>query len=792
MSPVNSIHYKVNTLGDSGVPEGSAAQTDPGGIDDIFEDSPLSGGKAQTTGTDSSSALDDYNLTGTPGADAPDNSMDAWLSTFPPTLAELIAAKPDIINYLDQAAKKYELAIVDLNTLLKQIDDALASGTLNAAEAQSLTKRRPLAVQSIAKCNEQRVEISKQADKQQATWIQEQKSCKDLNNDHWIGRPNVGGSYYVHTNDDGTEVLVDPISKKAVPPPIIDPEYVPELFASDTMEKITKDQAFGTPKDDAELYLKLKESALQNNNNNFGAPIDIGVPESIWVKRDPEGFADSKAAMDYKDGHQVMQPAEFTANGGIKQNVPDDLSQYVQVQVAKVVVKSEEIGSLSGHPEAKLYNTIVEFQDKDHNIIMRIRIDGFEGSGPAATMLDSGKSYVALSSVGFAMHGMSLNGEGQRVSPVIVDASKYISTGRHILTDTSALGNMTGPGTDQGDRAFNENIGQFTQKSYVSTKWDATKQEWVEEDPKDFDTGEYAYGSYTDRYLGPEDKPPEGSPLKTYATGIFLTGLRGDIKGSEANDLIMTSGVDEFSQYAKDHMPKNLEEMGYDQPMYNNFVDTKTGNDFVVFGKGNNYIQGASAVWGKGLSDDDQNFILLRNQPGKTGGVGTSAKSPNVKNFVHVEGGNTAIYNPDENKIQDTLKKDTTEQITAEDPAMHDDYYEIVGGGTARYGNPGDYDVTDGSPEAHSGSDLEFDIDNGIMGPWTDAHKEWEDEFTKVPDLDGVLEGADLESEMPSSTKNAEDVDAFFGAMFGDYNEAANEGEQITEESNAINQDQAG
>ncbi len=776
MSSVNGITYKVQTVGDTSADD-PAVETNPGGINDFFDDNPLDGSKAQTTDTGGSDPLSDYNIFGAQGADGSvdSSSIDAWLLTFPPTLAELIAARPELINYLSTAVKKFEKAKEDLQNLINQLDTDLASGTLTAAESKAESHTRSLAVAALAKATAQIEECSKQADQRQATWIQEQRAGMDLDGDKWIGQPFVEGSYYVITKDDGTKVYLD-VNKKAVPPPMMDPDYAPQLASSDSMDIITKDDVFGTPKEDADLYLKVKESALTSNSNNFNAPIDIGIPEYIWVARDPDSTTDNKADETFNNGSYVMSPYEFVSDGGaIKQNVPDDRSKSVQVKVAKVEISSDEIGTLSGNPAAKLYNTVVTLRDKDNHIIMRIRVDGFEGSGPAATMLDSGVSYVAASTLGFSIHGQD------RASAIKVVADQYKSTGRHVLTDTSKLGH--GPGDDQGDRAFNENINQFTQKSFTSTKWDSTEGKWVD-DPKDFDSGEYAYGEYNDRYVGPDDAPPEGSSYSTYTTGIFLTGLRGDITGTSSNDLIMTSAVDEFSQYAKDHLAKDAQELAFDQPMYNNFINTGNGTDAVFLGKGNNYVKGASLVWGEGMGNDDKNFIVLRSQPPAGGGTGTTTKMPNVKNFVHLDGGTAYIDNPDENgdsALGSGLGAQTPDDITKEDPGMHDDWYEVAG--AAYYTNPGDYDVTH-CPLASVSNDGGEPIDrvNTIDGAWTDAKEGWDEEFKAIPDLDGELEGLDVDQMMGSQSDLDSEMDSFFNEMFGDFNEFTGEAADVAAE----------
>ncbi len=752
-------NFKVNTVG-NGMPQEDWATTDPKSqeLDDLFD---IDGSSSGSTGN--SDPIDDYtcgDIQGgsyTTGADA-EGTM--WLEGFPPTLEEVMANNENAINYLDLVMQRYEKAKEDLRALKQTYEKAIMSGTCSVEEVQTINERLSAIEPALARCSAEMDKVTELAGERTTTFWEEQRAMKDLNNDNWIGRPHVKGSFYVQYNDDGTTTYIDPISKRPVPCPLMDPEYQAEIVSNNSLTMIDGTESITNGQDDLEttdVFFKLNKSAL-SNTNTFGCPIDIGIPEYFWVQRNSEDLRDSLYEIDFDEGQCEEKMLIYNEWENGKQKIPEDLSDYAQVKVTGVKIRSVEIGKTeAGDP---LYRHIVEFYN-DQTLITRMSIEGTEisGSHSAAVQSDLG-NYVAASSVGVAFHGSN------RASPLEFDASGFQSTSRHKVSDIASTLGLSRPNDDgQGDDSFEDNVGAFSKDNFTTKQWVAGAWQDVSAP-----LGTYENGA-NDLYVAPVDDSNGEGPYATYKTGIFITGVRGDITGSNYNDVIQTLGVNEYSDYATEHLPEDARQITKGDPSYSNFVNAGGGNDIVVAGRGDNYIAEATMVWVNDCGSMDENFIALPDMPAPTTIKDNVKIAPNQRTFVHGEGGHYMIYNPVEYNIKNDSDTDNPDQVEANDGSYKDDWYEVIGG-SAEFGNPDDADLDycqkQGaiSPPANSlGFNRSFFEDAK-----SDPYGEWYDELTSVPDPEEMDEDVDWDEVMGAKTELDAEMNSFFDEMFGDLN----------------------
>jgi len=761
----NNNKFKVSTVGHNMPHDDWAAQTtDPtAGIDDLFDTGP--DGTGQAGGSDPFDAWMCYETTGGVYNNYGGNSVDAWISDFPPSLENVLAQNENAINYLDMVRNRYEKAKEDLHALKETYKQAIQSGTMTSDELQEINNRMPALDAALSRCKSEMDKCSEMATEQARNYIEEYKCMTDLDGNKWIGRPFVEGSYYVQYNDDGTTTYIDPISKKAVPCPIMDPEYSAEIVANNSLIAIDESDSkvdkgtLGI----ADVYLKLNESAL-SNSNTFGCPIDIGIPEYLWVERE-DGTYKTDFFGESSEEKMVLYNS-WKNDSGLSQNVPEDLSKYMQVKITRAVVHSIQCGTTSDGDA--LYSHVVELYDKDDVFISRISIEGTEAVGHDSVntgLVSEGYSpggYIAASSVGLAIH------DANRASPLELDCTRVESTGRHVTQNLESIIGSKKPGNEQGNMTYNENIDLFAKKNYSSYHWDSDEGEW---DTKNHELNEdgasYSYGSCNDRYLPPDKNVKVGDgPVTTLLSGVHVSGLRGKIIGSRHNDVIVCPGVNEYSDYALDHLPDDLKETAKGDPFYSNFVDCQGGNDVVKVGRGDNYVLQATFLWHENGGPQDDLFVQF---PDQTSGLSTDANadiSPNQKTFLHFDGGHAAVYNPHEFIASDYTDSESKEEVEAMLPCTEDDWYEKVHG-SIEFGNPSDPDVIN-SIGTTNNTDV-FNKDH-ITQAMEDPEAAWYEALTSVPGEGDIDTDIDWDEVMGSKTELDAEMDSFFGEMFGDLN----------------------
>jgi len=436
--------------------------------------------------------------------------------------------------------------------------------------------------------------------------------------------------------------------------------------------------------------------------------------------------------------------------------VPTDLSKYVQIEVTSAKLRSEEAGLTDAYGDGeKLYHHFLELYNGD-TVIARVRIEGYEGTGPLAANTAEGISYVAASTASFAVNG------DRRMRPIDFDAGGLRSTGRHVMAKEK-LEEIVGPppSNSNGQRAYFETFGAFTESVHTTQYHDGNG--WQNK-VHDFSDG---YGLYKDRYMSPDLQPDENDTLMEFRTGIFIDGLRGNIKGTSYNDVIHTIGVNEKTPYVEDKSPDNVQAILKGDAFYSNIINAQGGNDIVVAGQGDNYILDATLVKINAKPGDD-NFITT---PGIVSyGTGKfQSRSRNPKAYVNVQGGNeTYIYAPDEFDYSKYESADAgeegTEGVEKWDESFVDDYFDI-NSSSVGFSNP----IREGEGTGGAAQQSDMLMDKvGIYDAATEAEDLFWDELTALPDVDEAQLEATWDDVMGQNTAMSDEMNGFFDEMFGE------------------------
>ncbi|MFA4973725.1 MAG: hypothetical protein WC683_14030 [bacterium] len=778
---INGINnFKTSTVSGSDQDGWKAETVDTDtSSEDVYESD------SSSSSTDSSSALDDYTMGEIENGayTAPDGTEGAeWLANFPPTVEEICMNNENAINYLDLVEKKYAAAVSDLATLKEEYEKSLASGTLTAEEAKSLTAKLALIDAASSKAKAQVEQCRNLATDRSATFMDEARCCQDLNNDKWIGRPFKEGSIYIHENSDGTIVYVD-CNGKPTTLPIADPDYQASLTTGDSLFASDFPPMTDAYPGSTDRVLTFNEASL-SNTNEFGCPISMNIPRYFWVRRDPENpLGTDYALTDDASGNQFKMEL-YDQWDGATQLTPPDLSEWMQVAVTDVVVESEPLAECVGSdPSQLVYDHYVTYYGGENgtDVVARVQItgcqrDNYETDTPnsVTTTLSNDVLVIAASSVGFELHGDNQN--------VAIDCSTFKSTCRHVvenLHDVLGIGNC--PSSDDGSakRSWNDNIGFFENKTWTTDIWDANEKvedgEWVDATVPDWNGGDaYSYGDCNDRYMpvGDDNLYDKGVALSTIRTGVFISGVRGKITGTEYNDVIATCGANDFSEYDKDHLPEDAQVRTADQGLYKNFIDSWGGNDIAIVGSGDNYVKDATFVYIKDSERGDLNQITFPERPTIENGYKDEDR-PNQKCFFYGKGrGESWVYNPIEGQtLDDQVIKDGDGAgvVGAFDEGYATDDYYNWDSGTAAFGNQYDKGIKNNAAHA------DFDA-TAFSQNWSEDVGDWEDDLYAVPSEDDMdlseLNWDDLSGQQ--SELDAE-MNSFFDEAFGGLESAMGE-----------------
>lgn len=747
-------------------------------FDDAFGDGSESGKVNDANQADSPDKMDDYEVygaqNGQPTSD-PNPDFIEWLTNFPPSLDDIIANNEQAIGYLDLMREKYQMGWEKISSLKTTYEQALAAGGISANDTQMLNERLALAVKAMAKCEQQIEKLDQLEAQMENLWKEELATGKDLNNDGWLNKPFAQGSYKIINNEDGTVTLIDAVTKKAIPCPLLDPSYEPRLTEDGALQMIEMKDAANyageiTTNDKGELeyvdgkvdaFLKLTEEAFTGaDKRDLFAAGDISIPQYFWVEKNDDVDSTDIYKTEYDQKLAVERYKlydKWNTDGGIGQKVPTDMSKYVQAKVTGVKFRSVEAGLAYGSdPDYKLYHHFLEFYNGD-TLIARVRIEGYEGANGPSADTDKGIQYVAASSAFFKFNGDLLT------SPIEFDGGGLKSNGRHVADKVELEGIVGAPPSDAlAQKAYYETLDAFTEMSQTTQYYDGTS--WQDK-VNEFGDG---YGAYKDRFMEPDKTPGENDTLLEFRTGFAAEGFRGKITGSSYNDIIITRGVNEYSEYAKEHLPENAQPITKGDAFYSNIVDAQGGNNIVVAGAGDNYIIDATLVKVNAAANDEN---LISTPDIMTTGAGkTEVKGRNPKVYIQVEGGDeTYIDIPDETANSkydgEDAGEDGAEAVTTWDESYVDDFFDVNSNIVKYSAAPREGEYTGSQSVKCDGPDRA-----GIMILLNEDAGLFYDELMAIPDVDESSIEASWNDVIGQSTILDEEMNGFFDEMFGDMN----------------------
>lgn len=778
---IKGPNFKVNTL-DTGNPtdpaEEAFGETQQESVEDYFEDSfgdPLANGQ-ETSESESTDPMDDYFVGMDPAADAYGDST-SWLENFPPSVNELIAQNEDSMGYLDILKGHYEKGLNDLFELKQSYEATLVSGGISAQETKMLNDHLALVNTAIMKSEQEIGNLHELVGQMENSWKQEFATGKDLNNDGWLGKPYAKGSLMIQINADNSITYIDAVSKKAVPCPIRDSDYEPQLTGDGAMEVINAEDAANFngaisnnsegklvhEGGDVDAYLKLTEEAINGmGSRRFNAACDISIPQYVWVERNQD--PDSSETYSYQDDELTgsrMKMADWTNEGGaVKQALPGDMTQYIQAEVTRFEIRSIPTGLTDAYNQDndnnQIYHHVIEMYD-GMDLIGRMRIEGFESTGLLATDTAETTSYAAASSFSFAFNG------DLRMSEIEFKAGGLISTGRHLM-EVSELEKYVGaePVSDHAKKAYHETFDAFTKKNYVTEYYDGT--DWEKNETNDF-SDIYGSGNYGDGYLDPSKTLGENDTALEFRTGVFVDGLRGIVQGTGYNDVIVSPPVNEHSTYAEEHMAANAQKIKKGDAFYSNVVESQGGNDAVVCGRGDNYIIGATFAKVEASPNDDN--IISTPDVYEQGFAENQIKGRNPKVYIDVQGGAiTMIDMP--NEMDSSVYEDPEDKNDVEkwDDAWIDDFINCTSKSVGFSNDPleGEY-VGSAKPSKL----YKMNTDQALL----DAQEMMgsiQEDLNKEPEIDEAQIEATWDEVMTQKSSLDDEMNGFFESMFGELN----------------------
>jgi len=762
-------------------------------LDDAFGDP--TGTEGTTT---SSSPLDDY-VINDPTATPSSGTVADSLENYPPTVEEIIAADERVLRHLDLLKARYQNTKLDLEALLQNFMNALPY--VSASEAADLHRAIGYLELDIAKCDEQVTKINNLIANNERIYEQELAAGKDLNGDGYIGDPTSPTAIGVLYDDEGKIHYIDPLTGKAIRAPICDPDYSARV-TNDALEMTDATIALGglasNPNELADIYLKLKDGVITPDgeygngefNDDFNTPICINIPEYLWVKKDPEtGWA--KENLEAEDPSYVNDASLWSDEGGLTQNIPADKSKYVQLLVAEVLVTSKEsrFTDSRGNP---LYDTCIELKDSEGIIITSIRITGYETevNCPAAAQKTEGEGFfVAASSVGISFTG------DQRASPIKFDASNYVSTCRHVMSDLEAFLGTDSPngGDPRCDNAYNNTLAAFQNDADGSGNFTTHYNDVTGTTPSatdcafpelvhDVNDGSYGdssipdYGTYQDRYFPDTKLTGDQDSLAMFQTGVFVSGLRGVLYGSnKGNDMFIIPGVNELSTYAEEHKLPDSEKTHKEDAFYTTVVYGGNGSNLIRAGKdkeyqGDLYADGIS--WGYIEATGDSTVqIKVTDEPtneftpeviGSDTIVGEDPKRDPF-NFVCIDG------------ARDSVLYDFGEAYTSKnagyEKSLDNDYFRLSG--RIKVSKPGDKDFVE--YERFNSTNLDESNVEAVTNMYGDLENLiWED-IAGIGAGDDEFDAGTTWTTLTGGPAAEQDalMDGFFEETFGDLNEFA-------------------
>ncbi len=731
---INSIKgFKAETA------ENDGAFKSQGVSDDTFSeeaDAWFMQGQSETKAR-SDNPLDDF-LLGMSG-ESSNETLDSWLAEYPPSWGT-IAANFDRAKFRPKLIlDKYEKALAELKKLKLDLEEE--KGTASKERQIEISNTVRLIEDSLNRCRSEIASVNKSIDTLARTHKMELAMGVDVNQDGWVGEPRVKGSYFKKVEKDGTIRYFDfegvPTNK-----PLFDPEFAPQLGtgygAEEMFEILTEGMApIEEGCSESNLYLRLTPEAFKNAMKNdpeksFQAVVSMLLPEVLWVKKNQnENSTEPYEMRNLKGGNMSMVPAEFSMTGGLHQEIPD-AQLYTQVKAKGFKLLSESTG-LYAADETELTHTVLEVYDGEvgnSNLICRIRIEGYVpsadeiGKNPAICQLENGESYVAASTASYSFSG------DERISPVQFDAKQFNSTCRATHED---MGKYLGIKVKQGGED--------------ACKWTMDAFSRDDETFKDFYTD-----GYNAAFCGNDFDYCENDtdPKISNRTGVFIDGLRGDLKLTPYNDAVKIGAANHVSDFMKAHSDEKTKKLRSGDPFYNTFVDCGNGRNAVYGAEGNLHVFGVTCGQ---FDNPGMTYIATTHFD-----AGSTAGNPHC--YISSTMGQNWLYNPIEEDKLSYDKMEEDEKNKSDAKFEGDDFFYLKNYCAT---DPDDVDLQNKQSMFNTEPAGDMAAFRGFLDkPLEDFLKE----LTAEPELDPSLDSVEELDFGDFATEMVAELDAFF-AMYG-------------------------
>ena len=380
------------------------------------------------------------------------------------------------------------------------------------------------------------------------------------------------------------------------------------------------------------------------------------------------------------------------------------MKKYIFVRSTKLNIFSEETGKQDkSGVDIDGGHVFFEFQDAGGNLILRLRVEGITTSNAsplASGQLADGKYYIAASTVGVAVNdGTHLNDgtdeEGNpinhttRVRPMEINASSFESTGRvlpelngnyqdfydelgidaEINSHGSIKQNQFGV-TDKDDQLRAQNAANFTLRggflnpdpspmaSHYNMDREAVRNaleqgkllpgaeaygtavNTSEEIAKKFGVNKKGKAAFSAVYLSSKE-----GKYDEYRTGVFIKGIRGVIRGTSDNDIIVVPPPNRPEIEAL--LAYGATETTPDRATYGTVVEGGRGRNIVVSKGGDLYASGVSFLWRDSEKAEEQLWISTNQGATQMVGDEVVAGKGNQAVFVRIGDTNPGLINID-------------------------------------------------------------------------------------------------------------------------------------------------
>lgn len=524
-----------------------------------------------------------------------------------PTLQNWLMAHPEGRFFLDKFILKMETVRDNSLVRMKQeLEARVRAGGLSPSDVIATQKKIEELSAAILTINQEIQKAQALMSVNQENFEQEKIHMKDLNGDGYVGDPtDKKNSFIVGRHPNGKEVLLNAETKKPAVNPYLDPEYMPAVVSTEKLSLLNKEDQ-ETVDEDGTVHPKVGELAADaylqiKDPSGDGYPAtDISAQEGFWVRKNKNG----KPQYDKDDSYIPKKFETVVREGGkemIGQKPPteDEKEKWMFIQATDLKIFSADTGKMDnlGNP-IDGGDVYFEFKDKTR-MIARFRVQGMETSEGLRTSSTS-SNYTAATTMGVAVNAGS-GAHSSRLHPMNVDASGFQSTGV-VSEDPWALGHYGHSTlmdlikeTKDADAIINEGV--------LTEKLKTMKSSFI--------------------------RTSDENALETLKFGVTITGIRGLITGTNANDVIVVPPPDD--EKIKELLPVGAQEIDPSHGAYGTYVNGGGGDNIVVSKGGDLYADGVTFLWREAVEGQtgDQIWVRANNSEHDNYNVEVYIKDPN-------------------------------------------------------------------------------------------------------------------------------------------------------------------